>query len=494
MQQQSSDAPSQPDRAPPCGVIETHISTLFLTPDRVYKAFKPIRTGFLDHTDPARRIADATAELALNRRLSPDVYLGTADVREADRLVDRLIVMRRLPDERRLSALVASPTFDDHLRNVARAVATFHAGLPPVMEPVPLATADGLADFWRSSIDDMAPLVGSLFDPDEYTEVARLAFDYLAHRTVLFEARREGGFVRDGHGDLIADDIFMLDDGPRILDCLAFADEYRVSDVLADIAFLVMDVERLAGQAAARSLLRWYCEFTNEHHPPSLAHHYVAYRAHVRAKVAALRHQQGDPSAAADARRHHRQACDHLRRSRVTMLLLGGGPGTGKSTLADSLSDILGWSTVDSDTLRKDMARVDHDDHRVELHPDLYGDSATEDMYRQLIDHASSLLAAGESVIVDASWAREAHRELARLAANRHGAHLIEIQCGLDPDLARQRIRARQRAGSAASDATPDLIGRPQDAWPAAMPLDTAHPVEDLCTYVVACLRRDLHT
>jgi predicted kinase len=140
------------------------------------------------------------------------------------------------------------------------------------------------------------------------------------------------------------------------------------------------------------------------------------------------------------------------------------------------------------------MARVDHDDHRVELHPDLYGDSATEDMYRQLIDHASSLLAAGESVIVDASWAREAHRELARLAANRHGAHLIEIQCGLDPDLARQRIRARQRAGSAASDATPDLIGRAQDAWPAAMPLDTAHPVEDLCNYVVACLRRDLHT
>ncbi len=492
MEAQPSVVPSPPDSsAVSCGVIETHISTLFFTPDRVYKALKPIRTGFLDHTDPARRIADATTELTLNRRLSPDVYLGTADVRERDQLVDRLIVMRRLPDAQRLSARVTSPTFDDDLRRVARVVASFHAGLPPVSEPMPLATADGLAGFWRSSIDEMAPFVGSLFDPDEYTEVARLAFDYLAHRTQLFDARREAGFVRDGHGDLIADDIFMLDGGPRILDCLAFADEYRICDVLADIAFLVMDVERLAGQTAARSLLRWYCEFTNEHHPPSLAHHYVAYRAHVRAKVAALRFQQGDRSAAAEARRHHRQACDHLRRSRVSMLLLGGGPGTGKTTLADSLSDVLGWATVDSDTLRKDMRGIAHHDHRVALHPDLYGESATDDMYRQLIDHASSLLDAGESVIVDASWAREAHREAARLAAHRHGAQLIEIQCDLDPDLARERIRSRQRTGRGASDATTDLIGRSRDAWPAAMPLDTAHPVEHLCGRVVERLQPD---
>ena len=468
-----------------CRAIETHISRLFFTPDRVYKLLKPIRTGFLDHTDPDRRVAAVAAELELNRRLAPDVYLGTADLREDDRLADRLIIMRRLPDDRRLSARVNSPDFHDDLRLVARAVAAFHAGLPPVTEPVPLATAAGLAGFWKSSFDDMAPLVGRLFDRDEYAEVTSLASDYLLHHSELFESRRAAGFVRDGHGDLIAHDIFMLDDGPRILDCLAFDDAYRVSDVLADIAFLVMDVERLAGRAAAHELLRWYCEYTNEHHPSSLAHHYVAYRAHVRAKVAALRWQQGDDASADEARRHHRQARDHLRRARGTLLLLGGGPGTGKTTIADALSGALGWPIVDSDTLRKDLRGIDHNDHRVDMHPDLYGNTTTDDTYRVLVDHASTMLAAGESVIIDATWARSAHRELARRAAHQQGAQLVEIECTLHPELAKQRILQRQRSGTDASDATPDLVGGARDIWPSAIPVDTSASVDAVCNEVI---------
>jgi predicted kinase len=350
---------------------------------------------------------------------------------------------------------------------------------------VPLATAEGLAGFWKSSFDDMAPLVGQLFDRDEFAEVTRLAFEYLSHRSELFESRRAAGFVRDGHGDLIAHDIFMLDDGPRILDCLAFDAAYRVSDVLADIGFLVMDVERLAGRAAALQLLRWYCEYTNEHHPSSLAHHYVAYRAHVRAKVAALRWQQGDDASADVARRQHAQACDHLRRARGTLLLLGGGPGTGKTTLADSLSGALGWPTVDSDALRKDLRGIDHNDHRIDLHPDLYGNTTTEDTYRLLIEHASTVLAAGESVIIDATWARAEHRELARRAAHQQGARLVEIECSLDPDLAKQRILRRQRSGTDASDATPDLVGGVRDIWMSAIPVDTSGSVQAICDEVI---------
>jgi len=486
MERSTDDRARQPvPSAHDCRAIETHISRLFFTPDRVYKLLKPIRTGFLDHTDPARRVAAAAAELELNRRLAPDVYLGTADLREDDRLADRLIIMRRLPDDRRLSARVNSPDFHDDLRLVARSVATFHAGLPPVTEPVPLATAAGLAGFWKSSFDDMAPLVGRLFDPDEYAEVTSLASEYLSHHSELFESRRAAGFVRDGHGDLIAHDIFMLDDGPRILDCLAFDDAYRVSDVLADIAFLVMDVERLAGRAAAHELLRWYCEYTDEHHPSSLAHHYVAYRAHVRAKVAALRWQQGDDASADEARRHHGQARDHLRRARGTLLLLGGGPGTGKTTIADALSGALGWPTVDSDTLRKDLRGIDHNDHRVDMHPDLYGNTTTDDTYRMLVDHASTMLAAGESVIIDATWARSAHRELARRAAHQQGAQLVEIECILHPELAKERILQRQRAGTDASDATPDLVGGARDIWPSAIPVDTSASVDAVCNEVI---------
>jgi aminoglycoside phosphotransferase family enzyme/predicted kinase len=466
-------------------VLETHISTLFFTPDRVYKLLKPLRTGFLDHSTSARRLAAAHAELVLNRRLTPDVYLGEADVHEGAELVDRMIVMRRLPDERRLSMLIDADDFGSHLDALARAVAAFHARQPPVFENVPLATAEGLAGFWISSCNDMRPMVGAVLEATAFEEVSQLATRYLEHHGPLFDDRRRSGFVRDGHGDLIAEDIFMLPDGPRILDCLAFDDSYRISDVLADIAFLVMDIERLAGRAPAQRLLRSYCTYSNEHHPSSLAHHYVAYRAHVRAKVATLRWSQGDSAAAEFARMHHAQALDHLRRARPTVLLLGGGPGTGKTTLSGKLAESLGWLTIDSDTLRKDLQRVDHDDHAVASHPDLYSTTATETTYRELLRHGAQVLRAGESVILDATWARRDHRNLAAAMAHQEGARLIEIECVVDHDIARQRILQRQDARVDASDATPDLVGLARDPWPSATCIDAGDQVDTVCRRVV---------
>ena len=350
-------------------------------------------------------------EYELNRRLAPDVYLGVDELHEDGVPSDAILTMRRLPDDRRLSALVGEPGFSEHLRRIAHVVAAFHASLPPIERRYPLATAAGLAGLWSSSFEEIEPAVGSVIDPSDFEQVSRLALRYLHHSEPLFRRRQLAGLIKDGHGDLIADDIFVLDDGPRILDCLAFDDNYRVSDVLADIAFLVMDVERLAGPQSARQLMAWYCEFSGEHHPASLAHHYVAYRAHVRAKVELLRHLQGDPSAAELARRHHDQALDHLIRARRRLVLVGGGPGSGKSTTANALADRLNWSVIDTDTLRKDLRGVDHDDHDVAAHPDLYDEATTAETYATLLGHAELLLIGGESVVMDATWSDASHRE-----------------------------------------------------------------------------------
>ena len=126
-------------------------------------------------------------------------------------------------------------------------------------------------------------------------------------------ASRTGG--RDGHGDLLADDIFCLDDGPRVLDCLEFDDRLRYGDVLADVAFLAMDLERLGRTELARPFLDWYREFSAETYPESLAHHYIAYRAHVRSKIACLR---GSPEDQNEARGVHLSQClRHLRAGQV---------------------------------------------------------------------------------------------------------------------------------------------------------------------------------
>lgn len=459
---------------------ETHISRLFFTPDRAHKFLKPVETGFLDHRTTESRIDALNRELDLNRRLSPDIYLGVSEVHEQGAVVDAMLTMRRLPDERRLTALVGTDEFEPALRAVAKTIAAFHESLDPVTEGSPMGDAEGLLELWASSFSDMAPDAGAVIDAAEFDRVEALARAYLDHAGPLFARRREEGLVRDGHGDLTAEDIFILPDGPRILDCLAFSDDLRISDVLADISFLVMDVHRLAGIGPAQRLMAWYCEFTGEHHPASLAHHYVAYRAHIRAKVELLRHRQGTAEAAERARAYHALALDHLVRAQLRVVVVGGGPGTGKTTVAHEIGQRTGWVVLSSDELRKDLAKVDHESHGHDAPGEgLYDRSVTTQTYEQLVAHADAALRAGTSVVLDASWADAAHRAAAAELAQRHGAALVELRCVLPPDEAKRRVRDRLAGGHDASDARAEIVdylGERFHDWPSASVVDTSTP------------------
>ncbi|MEO0495195.1 MAG: hypothetical protein AAF081_17445, partial [Actinomycetota bacterium] len=165
------------------------------------------------------------------------MYLGIADVVEHGEVVDHMLVMRRLPADRRLSELVDTPRFAFFLRAVARRIATLHASREPVRE-APSARIPTLAANWAENFETMRPHVGSVLDEDEFAEVEQLVGRYLDGRATLLDDRIRQGHVRDGHGDLTAEDIYCLDDGPRLIDCLAFNDAWRVVDVLNDIAFL----------------------------------------------------------------------------------------------------------------------------------------------------------------------------------------------------------------------------------------------------------------
>jgi predicted kinase len=382
-------------------------------------------------------------------------------------------VMRRLPSDRRLSALIDDPEFDSCVRSVARTVAAFHESQGPIRTDPYMATRDAVAKNWEDNLADMEPYAGTLLDSEEYSRVSALARSYLVGNEALFQRRIDEGWVRDGHGDLLAEDIFCFEDGPRILDCLAFSDDLRISDVLADIGFLAMDLHRLAGPQAAEKLLAWYREFTNEHHPSSLAHHYVAYRAHVRAKIACLRHSQGDPNAADLAAAYQHLAAHHLERGQLRLILVGGGPGTGKSTLAENLSDALGCAVLGSDEIRKDLAHVAHSDHPVAAPQEgIYIGEMTTRVYDEIIRRAAALLERGESVALDATWTSAEHRELARRVATDHSASCFELECHIDRSLARERVTERLASTVDPSDATPEIVDHLaslRDPWPRAL-------------------------
>jgi predicted kinase len=301
---------------------------------------------------------------------------------------------------------------------------------------------------------------------------------YLDGRSALCEQGARAGMARDGHGDLLAEDIFVLPDGPRVLDCLAFDDQLRIGDVLADIAFLIMDVERLAGERAAASLMRWYQEFANEHHPASLAHFYVAYRALVRAKIAALTHAQTEhPDDRDSAFGHLAQALAHLERSRLRVILVGGGPGTGKTTLADGVGSAMRAPVLTTDEIRKGLAGLSATEPAPAA-PDqgLYTPDMTEQTYGEMLEEAERLLEHGESVVLDASWSAAPHREAARAMAARLGADVVELVCVLDTAMAKERVIRRSASPWTVSDATPEIVEHMAsitDPWPEAMEIDT---------------------
>jgi predicted kinase len=284
----------------------------------------------------------------------------------------------------------------------------------------------------------------------------------------------------DGHGDLLADDIFCLDDGPRILDCLDFDDKLRWLDGLDDASFLAMDLERLGAPAFARQFLAAYAEYREDPAPASLCHHYVAYRAVVRAKVARIRAAQGDPGPGFEAHHLAEVALRHLRAGAVTLVVAGGLPGTGKSTLADAVAGRLGFTVLNSDRIRKELAGLSAEASvRVTYGTGIYGPEWTERGYAELLRRAAVLLAHGQSVIADASFISARQRAAAETTAAAVSADLVQLRCTASRELAAERMRAR--AGGV-SDADPEIARQMENAaepWPYALAIDTGSDSTD---------------
>lgn len=456
----------------PVRIAETHSAVVLLMGDRAYKWKKPVAFDFLDFREREQRAAACRRELELNRRLAPDVYLDVATlVNSSGAPLEDVLIMRRLPDDRRLSARVENGVpVEECLRQVARATASLHARTvtPEAIEPASLPAIRGN---WRDNLDTLRGFAGQILDKAEVEQVGGLAFDYLKGRGPLFETRAERAC--DGHGDLLADDIFCLDDGPRIIDCLDFADQYRLGDPMLDVAFLAMDLERLDRRDLADRFLAWYREFSGDRAPASLVHHFVAYRAHVRAKVACLRAEQGEKTAAGAARRVHRLCLDRLREGQVALVLVGGLPGTGKSTAAQGLAETRRWALLSSDNVRKEIMGLDRGQRAPD---DAYTVEARTAVYRELLDRAHRLMTRGESVVVDASWNERAWRDAAADTARAATAACVAVRCEVPREIARDRLRQRSKRGDDVSDATPEVLDRlaeKTEPWPEAVPLDT---------------------
>lgn len=465
-------------------VAETHVSTLVFLGDRVFKAKKPVQLGFVDLRSSDARADACRDEVRLNSRLAPDVYDGVGSFRFPDGRQEPVVVLKRLPSRLSLSALVQAgdPEVERHVTLVAQTMADFHhrANRGPSVDAA--ATPSAVAEMWSANETETLAVADPYLDPVGLALAGRMARRFVEGRADLFEQRIAAHRVVDGHGDLLADDIFCLDDHPRILDCLEFSDSLRYGDGVLDVAFLAMDLERLGRPDLAGLLWQEYRARSGDSWPDSLSHFYIAYRASVRAKVACIQARLAGWTRSHLATRLQALCLEHLHQSSVRLVLVGGLPGAGKSTLAQRLASQTGWPVLNTDAIRKARAGLDAGaDARNGWQQGIYSPSMTATVYRDLLGQAVAYARMGQSVLLDGSWTRSAWRAVAASLADRVAADLAEIRCDADQQVREARILDRLRSGRHDSDATPSvarLMEAEADPWREAVTIDTSEDLD----------------
>lgn len=469
--------------------VETHISWVFLVGDDVWKLKKPVDFGFLDFTTAALRREACEAEVRLNRRLAPDVYLGVADlyrradgswaVGEAgpgDEVVDSAVHMKRLPDAWRADVQLAAGLLDHAaVERIAARLARFHDGCREDAETAAFGTAAAIAVNVEENVAQAAAHLPELLTPEEAAEITTRQRRFLAEQEARLEARIADGRVRDGHGDLRLEHVYLPPSAPVLaLDCIEFNDRFRYADVASDLAFLAMDLTSHGRPDLAEHLLGTYARLTNDYDLYGVVDFYEAYRAWVRGKIAAF--LAFDPTVPA-ARRERARAQARaaflvalgVGRPRVlppVVVAVGGPVAAGKSTLAGHVSRWLGAPVVEADRTRKSMLGVAATTRLgTGSWTGAYDPRFTEAVYAEVIRRGEVALASGRPVVLDASFRSAAFRLAARALAARHGVPFRFVECTAPRDVLAARLARREADPTRVSDAGVAILDTFLAAW-----------------------------
>lgn len=463
-------------------ICETHTGLVILVGDRAYKVKKPVVTDFLDFSSVERREQVCTREVELNRRLAPESYLGIGHFDNAGQCpAEPVIIMRRHPDSLRLATMAATgEPVDDHILRIAEVMARFHDRAQRSRVIDACGTAPEITKLWQENLTELRRYGGTVLSAEGTAEVGRLATRFLSGRTDLFAERVVERRIVDGHGDLRADDIFCLPDGPALLDCLEFDDRLRYVHCVDDAAFLVMDLEFLGREDLAADFMSHYLRLTTESAPESLWHFYISYRAVVRAKVDCIRFDQGIPDARADAQRHLDIALTHLRKGTVRLILVGGGPGTGKTTLARALSERVKAEVISTDDVRRELLRSGSiKGSEGVFEGGLYLPDNVRAVYDHVLRRAATALGHGRSVILDGTWRDPGQRLRAREVADEYSCPTVELVCDTPLLEAMDRISRRSGSTSDASPAIAAAMAADEYAWSDSHRIDTTRSLAD---------------
>jgi aminoglycoside phosphotransferase family enzyme/predicted kinase len=465
-----SDPAAYPSVPRSLEIHQTHISVVFVTDEYAYKIKKPVVMGFVDYGTLEKRRHWCNEEVRLNRRLAPSVYLGVVPVvavgrslrmESAGPVVEWAVKMRRLPREATLGSAIARGAVSRELiEHLAHRLAKFHRRAERGDLIARFARFDVVARHARDNLAEGAQQVGATVSQAVLTRLERLTEEWLGRLRSDIEDRAGRDFPCDTHGDLRLDHVYLFPDADPpedlvIVDCIEFSPEFRAADPIADVAFLEMDLVRHGQPGLARWFREAYLAAAADSSGERLIPFYISYRATVRAKVSGLKAdepevpEQERAQAKADARVFWLLALQALEepRRRSCLILVGGLPGTGKSTLARTLAIQAGFELVRSDQVRKELAAaagVEPSGSSTAYSGGIYSPDWNERTYAECLRRARAALFDGKRVIVDATFRSESRRLQFLDMAAAVAAPVLVLICRADDSIVRARLEARR--------------------------------------------------
>ena len=491
-------------------LLQTHVSWIFLTDTHAYKVKKPVNFGFLNFSTIDRRRFYCDEEVRLNRRLCPDIYEGVVEMREtpsgaafhgSGTVIDYAVKMKRLPAERMLDKLVSNNQVSVvEMQNVARIIADFHKNAPTSPAIAEFGHLDRIMFNWQENFEQMIPFEDKTLSAEEREQIKAWVSRFTNENADLFRQRVDEGFIRECDGDIHLENICMTDNSIYIFDCIEFNERFRYCDTAADVAFLLMDLDFNGRPDLAGEVVKSYLEVSGDTKMMALIGYYKLYRAFVRGKVESLRLIDGgidqleQKRAETRAIKYFRLARGYIERSRLqpSLFITCGLMGSGKSTLTAQLSFELGIAAFDSDTVRKQLAGISFGTHVPDAYGEgLYTSKANDATYSELFCRAEVELAAGRSVIIDASFKRKEDRSRFASLAKRYEALFVVLHVACNEPENRRRLAERLASGQSVSDGRAELLeSQQQEFEPPTMEeglvitLNSAGPPESLTSTI----------
>ena len=452
-------------------VLQTHISYVFLTGKFAYKVKKPVNFGFLDFSTLEKRKYFCEEELRLNQRLCPRMYLevvaitirdGVVRVNGDGEIVEYAVKMEQFPQDRIMTQVLGREGIDfEVIDTICDILVKFYNKNPSSEEIAAFGRFSAVKQNIDENFEQTKSKIGLTIPEDIYNEIKYVNDRFFLRKNLVFECRRQEGFIRDCHGDLHSGNIVLADD-IYIFDCIEFNQRFRYCDIASDIGFLAMDLDFLNHPFLSSYFIECYIERSGDSGVFDVLNFYKCYRAYVRGKVAGFRlddpqidkHDKDEALGIARdyfalSRYYSRLMDIELIRKKPVLFLVGGLTGTGKSTIASKIAVDYHAVLVNSDLIRKEMAGIDKfEPHRDAFNTGLYAPNNIDQTYKQVIAKARSMLEQRFSVILDATFVYQRHRDLASSLAHEIKVPLVVIQCVCEPSVVKRRLEKRLKEKS----------------------------------------------